>query len=80
MTRQANNTRPRSPGHDGKQLAGAVILDSPTTVASVTPSDDLLQQEIHRLVEAARDGRTSARSGLRVNACLYSNSASSNLP
>ena len=61
MARQASNTRPRSPGHNGKPLASAAILDSPAKVVSVTPADDRLQQEIHRLVEAARDGCLSER-------------------
>jgi len=61
MARQASNIRRGSPGHNGKPLAGAAILDSPAMVASETLADDRLQQEILRLVEAAREGRLSER-------------------
>jgi methyl-accepting chemotaxis protein len=61
MARQASNTRPRSPGHNGKPVAGAAILDSPAMVPLATPEEDRLQQEILRLVEAARNGRLSER-------------------
>ena len=60
MTRQASHARPASPGHNGKSLAAAAILDLPA-VDSSAQADDQLQLEILRLLEASRDGRLKRR-------------------
>jgi methyl-accepting chemotaxis protein len=59
MTRQAGNGRRIPPGRNSS--AGAALLDGPETKASTTRTDDRLQEEILRLVEASRAGRLSER-------------------
>jgi methyl-accepting chemotaxis protein len=61
MARQASRARQVSSGPNGKPLAAAATLDLPAVFASATDTDNQLEQEILRLVEASRDGRLSER-------------------
>src|ERR1700733_7018624 len=61
MTRQASQARPISSDHNGKPLMVSGIPDLPPVAASATDADTQLEQEILRLVAAAREGRLSER-------------------
>ena len=61
MGRQGSHLRPGSTKHDDKLVSNAAVLDLPMVAAPATHEDDRLEQEILRLVEAARKGRLSER-------------------
>ena len=59
MAKQANDGRRVRPDQD--QSIGAAVLDRPVHDAKETQKQDLLQEEILRLVEASRAGRLGER-------------------
>ncbi len=61
MTKRASQLHPAPSDHNSETLAVTEFLDLPGVVAPATHEDDQLEQEILRLVEAARRGRLSER-------------------
>ena len=59
MARQTSGSR--SVGSGRNQSTGAAVLDRPAANAQQTQTQELLQEEIRRLVEASRAGRLSER-------------------
>jgi methyl-accepting chemotaxis protein len=59
MARQASGSRGVGSGRD--QSTGAAVLDRPVANAQQTQTQELLQEEIRRLVEASRAGRLGER-------------------
>src|SRR5471030_3334411 len=61
MTKQTNDRRRLTPGRDS---SGTAVLEPPVRLAPKAQKQDLLQEEVLRLLEASRAGRLSERGRL----------------